>query len=595
MNQKYTALLQQIEQLDRDSLIHLSGFLAALLKDFSLIKNNSLEQYSSDFNPIQAPKPHPVLVAFASQTGNAENVALQLSEGLQTNPNLAITLNDVAELNVKKLDQYAYIFIIASTHGEGEPPDTAIIFHEQFGSKRASKLDHVNYAVIALGDSSYEQFCSFGIWIDKRLSELGANALVERLDCDVDYEESIEQWQHNLLNILSKKTDRVTPKNNSIQTLANSTKANNQYTMKNPLTVEVMTNTNLCTDNISKQVHHVELELPSEKINYSPGDSLAISINNPDKLVDEIIQTLALNADDPVIFNKKNASLKDCLSQQAELFRITERQLEALIHNSPNSDLIEKIQQSDYSTFLLNHDWLSVFQSYEKPPFADAQSLVDALNPQGQRLYSIASSPLAHEDEAHLCIRLREFGEHPKLGLISDRVSYLSEGDKINVYLKPNKKFRLPEDDSTAIILIGSGTGIAPFRSFLYQRLSLGITSPAWLFFGEQSFRNSFLYQTDWLKLLEKKVLSRLTPAFSRETQQAAYVQDKLGEHAEEVYQWISQGAIIYVCGSAEGMGAAVHDTLIGIIRQYSSTTQEAASKQLQQMLIEGNYKRDLY
>ena len=202
---------------------------------------------------------------------------------------------------------------------------------------------------------------------------------------------------------------------------------------------------------------------------------------------------------------------------------------------------------------------------------------------------------MAHEDEVHLSIRLREFGEEKHLGLISGRVNELQEGDKVNVYLKANKNFRLPEDTESPIIMIGSGTGIAPFRAFLYHRLELGINSPSWLFFGEQSFRNSFLYQTDWLKLIDKKALTQLTVAFSRETEEKRYVQDRLRENAKEVYRWIEQGAIIYVCGSAEGMAPAVHNTLIDIIGEQSGINEEAAKQCLQQLMIEGFYKRDVY
>lgn len=591
----YTNLLKEIEKLDRDSLLHLSGFLEGLLAHSVPSAETLADQVSTQVTGGERRK---ILIAFASQSGNAENVALQLFEELEAS-NHQLTLNDVAELNIKKLPQYHTIIIVASTHGEGEPPDTAIQFYEQFKSDRTPRLEGVEYGVIALGDSSYEQFCSFGIWIDQRLSELGAQSFIERLDCDVDYEDAIDQWQEKMLATLSSAKYGIQP-TPSLQSPSITTDRSNalEYTIKNPLQVEVITNTDLCTDKVNKHVHHLELELPSDKISYTPGDSLGISIDNPSQLVAGILSILGLNGDEKVDFKHKSTTLEECLRHDAELFRLTQKQLNEFVDKHPNQALQKVLNDAGTNAdFIATHDWLSVLKYYRKDPQQSltAQKFVDFLNPQGQRLYSIASSPIAHEEEVHLTIRLREFGQDKRLGLISDRVHHLRAGDKANVYLKPNKNFRLPENHSTPIIMIGSGTGIAPFRAFLYQRLELNITSPAWLFFGEQSFRNSFLYQTDWLKFKEKKILTQLSVAFSRDSDKKYYVQHRLEENAKEVYTWIEQGAVIYVCGSADGMATAVHNTLIDILSQHAGVNHESAKQKLQHLIGEGFYKRDVY
>ena len=580
----YTQLIQQIKQLDRDSLLRLSGFLDGLL--IESVPVSTSENTESEI------KPRKILVAFASQSGNAEAIASELSEALQTIPGNEVHLTHVAELNIKKLPQYSHLLMVASTHGEGDPPDTAIEFYEQFKSNRAPNLAGVEHGVIALGDSSYEHFCSFGIWIDKRLSELGAKPFIERLDCDVDYDTPVQAWQADMLRRLStSSTPQAHPRAADTQ---NSNQKN--YTMKKPLEVEVISNIDLCTDKANKRVHHLELELPSTEIDYLPGDSLGISINNPEDMVEELLDRFKQSGNEPIDFNHTTYPLKECLTKDAELFRITQKQLNLLLEKHPNKKLKTAIDNTQNSAeFIFSHDWLSVLDYYNKNPFSQAQDFVNILNPQGQRLYSIASSPIAHQDEVHLAIRLREFGDDKRLGLVSDKVSQLASGDKVHVYLKPNKNFRLTKDPSTPFIMIGSGTGIAPFRAFLYQRLELGISSPAWLFFGEQSFRNSFLYQTDWLKLLDKKALTNLTLAFSRDAKQKLYVQDRLREHAKEVYKWLDEGAIIYVCGSADGMAPAVHTALIDIISEQSGINLEAATQKLQQMMIEGQYKRDVY
>jgi sulfite reductase (NADPH) flavoprotein alpha-component len=585
---EYTQLLQDVKSLDRDSLLRLSGFLDGLLLE------GGTATIASAAPATIAIEQKSVLVAFASQSGNAENVALQLAEGLQSIPSCAVKVADVAELNLKKIAQYAYVFVIASTHGEGEPPDTAIQFYEQLKSNRAPQMDLVEYAIIALGDSSYDEFCAFGAWIDKRFAELGAKSIVSRLDCDVDYEQEVEKWQGELLDVLSKSAGAEVAINGSANNLADG--ATKNYTAKNPLQVEVISNVNLCTDHASKLVHHVELEMLSNEISYLPGDSLGVSVSNPQSMVEELLAVSQLSADGQVSFNNKQLSLLECLNNEAELFRITNKQLLSLVENYPNKKLQSAIaNEAKISEFIFSQDWLSLLKHYDKLSFSKAQDLIDLLNPQGQRLYSISSSPLAHEDEVHLSIRLREFGEEKHLGLISGEISRLEEGDRVNVYLKPNKNFRLPEDTSSPIIMIGSGTGIAPFRAFLYHRLELGITSPSWLFFGEQSFRNSFLYQSDWLKLLEKKALSELTVAFSRETENPRYVQDRVRENAKEVYKWINEGAYIYVCGSAEGMAPAVNSALVDVISEQSGVNEEAAKQRLQQLMIDGFYKRDVY
>ena len=585
----YASLTQSIRALDREALLKISGFIDALLTNAPSVPSVPNIQNTVGLAPLAQAKPA-VHIAYASQTGNAQTVAEQLVE-LFKQQGFVASAHNIAEIRLKKMLDYGHLVVVASTHGEGEPPDHAIQFFEQFGGKRAPQLQGLKHAVIALGDSSYEQFCAFGQWIDQRLTELGSQEIVARLDCDVDYDSVIEPWQTSLFEALQQTLDQQTQ---TAETAA-ATGVVERATAKNPYPVEVIANQELCTDEADKRVIHLELDAPYERLPYQPGDSLGIVVQNPTETVDEILKASAFTGDEAVDIAKTQTTLRAGLAERLELYRLTERQLKNMLEKYPNKALAAELNKEQVSDFIFTSDWLDILAFYKKSPFNDAQDLVDLLNPQVHRLYSISSSPQAHEDEIHLTVRLRDFGAHQRLGLVSGCIDNLQSGDPLKIYIKPNKNFNLPQNPKTPLILIGAGTGIAPFRAFLHERSEQNIQEPTWLFLGEQSFRNSFLYQTEWLKLLDKGVLSELTTAFSRDKNNPAYVQDRLLEHASKLYEWISQGANIYLCGSADTLATSVHQALQQIIMDQGGMNEEAAKQQLQQMLVEGRYKRDVY
>lgn len=579
----YQKLLTEIKQLDRDSQLKVRGFLDALLWDDVTATN--LKAATS-----QSATSSEIIVAYASQSGNAESIAKNFVTKLQHLGHIA-KLTSVADINLKKMANWTRLIMVVSTHGEGEPPDIAITFSEQLKGKRAPKLDRLQYAVVSLGDSSYEQFCEYGKWIDSRLAELGAKSITTRLDCDVDYEDDLASWSEDLLDELTAQRTEV------VEAVAAADMVSQElYSFKNPFDSEVISVVNLCTDDADKKVFHLELDALASAISYEPGDSLGVRVLNPQELVNNILQHIGVADHTVVSFAKKEISIKEALHHTAEIFRLTSKQLKQLVSLYPNKDLEAIIaDEVSLSEFIFTNDVFSIIKYYPVNFVDKAQAFIDVLNPQVQRLYSISSSPQTHEDEIHLTVRLREFGEEHRMGLVSGSIASLSEGDKIKIFLKNNNNFRLPQDPKVPIIMIGAGTGVAPFRGFLYERLELNTVANSWLFFGEQNFRQSFLYQTDWLKLLEGRALTKLSVAFSRDKENKQYVQEKLLENAQEVYEWIEQGAVIYVCGSADTMAPAVHESLANIISKQGKVDENLAQQRLQKMLSNGLYKRDVY
>ncbi len=577
---EYQAIIQRVVVLERDNLLRLSGFLEGLLS------SNTPSIAGLEAAALSTEQTQKLVIVYASQSGNAQEVAEKVGADF-SGKNTSVELLNISEVRLKKMSAWTHALFIVSTHGEGEPPDSALAFFDQMNGKRAPDVANLHYAVIALGDKSYDQFCSFGVWIDERFHALGATRLHPRIDCDVDYQEAVDGWLQEFEGHLNKnKTAHASttmPVKSGVVVDANS-----------PVVCEVISCINLCTDEADKKVFHAELEAPG--LVYKPGDSLGVLVENPPELVEQLLDITKFDAKAIVQLGQNQGELVDILTHHAELYRLTERQLTNLVKQYPQDFLSEQLEDATIrSDFIFTNDWLSLLQVYGHSPFPNAQQFVDALQAQSRRLYSISSSPAMHEDEVHLTVRLREFGEDHRFGLISGSIARWKEGDKARVYLKANRNFRLPTDTALPIVMIGAGTGLAPFRSFLFERQELGLKSPSWLFFGEQHFRSSFLYQSEWLKLLEKGGLSKLTTAFSRDGESSSYVQDRVVENGEELFDWIKQGSVIYVCGSADGMAPMVHQALMQVLQKWGGVSQEEATQRLQMMLAEGQYKRDVY
>ena len=532
-------------------------------------------------------------IVYGSQTGNSKKIAEQLHARLQSHGAEAVVLN-LKDYRPQQLKKEQRLIAVISTHGNGEPPDDARAFFSFLLSERAPRLEALEYAVLALGDSSYEEFCQTGLVLDQRLAELGAKPLLARVDCDVDFATPSAEWQQQIV--------QKTPNNKvdtSIQFAPAHTAAATQgreYTADNPFQSELLSSINLTDSGSSKDVLHLEFSLEDSGLQYEPGDILAVAVANDLTLVEEVLSLSGLDRHTPVNINGQVTDLYNALVNQRELSTLTRRQMKMYAEYIGHAELLAAANdKNNLKEWLYAADWADVFRQF--PSKVEAQALVDILRPLQPRQYSIASSPNAHPDEVHLLVKRVEydFNGRTHLGAASNWLARLQAGDKAAVHIKPNAHFKLPASADSKIIMIGAGTGVAPFRSFLFERETQGISGNSWLFFGEQRFRTDFLYQTEWQQFLANGTLERMSVAFSRDQARKVYVQHRLLEEAAEVYQWLQEGAYLYVCGDMNGMAKDVHNALIEIVASQRNINAVDAAAWLEQLMGEHRYQRDVY
>ncbi|UJS24863.1 assimilatory sulfite reductase (NADPH) flavoprotein subunit [Thiothrix winogradskyi] len=533
-------------------------------------------------------------ILYGSQTGNGKKVAEQLLARLQAQGANAVLVN-LKDYRPQQLKKEQRVVLVISTHGNGEPPDDARAFYNFLQAARAPRLDTLEYAILALGDSSYEEFCQTGLLLDQRLAELGASRLLERADCDVDFNATATQWQQQV----AAKTPATHTDNSihfNLNPLAKQVTQAKEYSADHPFHAELL-NSIVLTDNGSdKEVLHLELSLEGSGIDYQPGDILAVAFDNDPTLVDEILQLTGLSGSTQVQSNGTTTDLHSALRHQHELTGVTRRQLthyaQLLNHPELQAAAADKTTMQDW---LYAADWADVLREFSGK--LSAQQLVDLLRPLQPRQYSIASSPTAHPDEVHLLVKRVEytFQTRQHFGAASNWLARLQAGETAGVHVKPNPHFKLPADPQTKIIMIGAGTGVAPFRSFLFEREALGIRGNSWLFFGEQHFRTDFLYQAEWQQLLGNGTLERMSVAFSRDQAEKIYVQHRLREEGASVWQWLQEGAHVYVCGDMNRMAKDVQQALVDIVATHSGKTAQEAAEWLEQLMAERRYQRDVY
>lgn len=532
-------------------------------------------------------------IVYGSQTGNSKKIAEQLHARLQSHGAEAVVLN-LKDYRPQQLKKEQRLIAVISTHGNGEPPDDARAFFSFLLSERAPRLEALEYAVLALGDSSYEEFCQTGLVLDQRLAELGAKPLLARVDCDVDFATPSAEWQQQIVQKTpNHKVDT------SIQFAPAHTAAATQgreYTADNPFQSELLSSINLTDSGSSKDVLHLEFSLEDSGLQYEPGDILAVAVANDLTLVEEVLSLSGLDRHTPVNINGQVTDLYNALVNQRELSTLTRRQMKMYAEYIGHAELLAAANdKNNLKEWLYAADWADVFRQF--PSKVEAQALVDILRPLQPRQYSIASSPNAHPDEVHLLVKRVEydFNGRTHLGAASNWLARLQAGDKAAVHIKPNAHFKLPASADSKIIMIGAGTGVAPFRSFLFEREAQGISGNSWLFFGEQRFRTDFLYQTEWQQFLANGTLERMSVAFSRDQARKVYVQHRLLEEAAEVYQWLQEGAYLYVCGDMNGMAKDVHNALIEIVASQRNINAVDAAAWLEQLMGEHRYQRDVY
>ncbi|ARK21119.1 assimilatory sulfite reductase (NADPH) flavoprotein subunit [Sporosarcina ureae] len=538
-----------------------------------------------------------ITVLYGSQTGNGQGIAEQAVAKLKEQ-SFEVTIqsmNDFKPNNLKKIEN---LLLVVSTHGEGDPPDTALPFFEFLHGKRAPKLDHLHYSVLALGDSSYEFFCKTGADFDQKLSELGAVQLAPRVDCDLDYDEPAAQW----LSAVEVSLEIQSGGQSAAASVEVESPSSTQYSRTNPFNAEVLENINLNGRGSNKETRHVEISLEGSGLTYKPGDSVGIFPTNNSDLVDEIIKLGSWNAEETVEINSQGErrALRIALLHHLEITVVTKPLLEKLSNYSKSEELkriLNKENADELRAYVDGRDLYDALTDFG-PVEASEQQLVGILRKLPARLYSIASSLEANPEEVHLTIGVVRYEAHgrDRQGVCSIQCAEsLEPGDTLPIYIHKNDNFRLPTNSETPIIMIGPGTGIAPFRSFIEERSETGAEGKSWLFFGDQHYVTDFYYQTEWQNYVKDGTLTRLDVAFSRDTDEKVYVQHRMKQASQELYQWIEEGAVIYVCGDEQNMAKDVHATLLEIVQQEGGKSLEEAEQFITQLVQEKRYQRDVY
>lgn len=584
--QQLNNLLQSLEGWQVDWLSgYLSGYRAA--QDRTAVAETSL---------LQSDKALKLTVLYGSQTGNTEGVAALLAEKAKAS-GIEVNVVDMAEYKPRELKNEQYLAVLTSTHGEGEPPDNAMDLYEFLASRKAPGLKGLQYSVLSLGDSSYEYFCQTGKDFDERLQKLGATAVIPRVDCDVDYDALAEKWITEFIESLtsSMQASAAPP---SAAAAMSQLEASVQYDRKHPFSAPLLENQLLSGRGSSKEVRHIEISLEGSGLQYQPGDALGIYPQNDPVLVSMLIDALGFDADSPVELDEQTESLTNALMHHREITVLTRPLVEKWAELA-QSDELNKLMESKAAVteWIRGRDVLDLVQSY---PLADidANGFIKLLRKLPPRLYSIASSQAAVDEEVHITVATVRYNAHNRErgGVASTWLAdRLAENATISVYIDANKNFKLPADDDAPIIMIGPGTGVAPFRSFMQEREERGARGPNWLFFGDQHFLTDFLYQTEWLAWRKSGLLTHLDVAFSRDQAEKIYVQHRLREKSIEIWNWLQDGAHIYVCGDADNMAPDVNEALIDIIIQQGNKSREDAIEFLRQLTRDKRYQRDVY
>ncbi len=538
-------------------------------------------------------------IIYASQTGNAKGVAEALKEEASAS-GISVELFDASDYKGKNLAKETYVIIVASTNGEGEAPDNAIELHEFLQSKKAPKLDNLKYAVIGLGDSSYEFFCQTGKDFDEYLSKKGATPFIERIDLDVDYEAPAAEWRKQALEkvkeTLSTGDDA---KNGQVVQLpvGQAAHSQSQYSKQNPYTATLLASQKITGRDSGKDVRHIEIDLEDSGLTYQPGDALGVWFENSSELAAAILKQVSLTGEEQVDVDGESISLQKALVEKYEITSSNPQQVAKFSELSGSKKLEKLAQDKDklrhYAANTQVIDLLS-----EKKTKLTADQLVGLVRRLTPRLYSIASSQTEVDEEVHLTVAVVEYqqGDDTRFGGASSFLSHrLEEGDEVKVFIEHNNNFKLPQDDNAPVIMIGPGTGIAPFRSFVQERDNRDAKGKNWLFFGDRTFTQDFLYQVEWQKYLKSGVVNQLDVAFSRDQQEKVYVQHRILEHSAQVWQWLQDGAYIYLCGDATRMAKDVHDALITIVEQQGKKNREEAEQFVNDLRKAKRYQRDVY
>lgn len=599
-DQEQAAQLNQIFQtLTAEQQIWLTGYLTAqqgAVAQITEAPQQVAEYVLNNESESQTNNDRHITVVYGSETGNAQSLAEIFADRLVEH-NYTVKLTAMDEIKQKEFKKVEDLFVITATHGEGDPPDNALTFHEFIHSRKAPKLENVRFSVLALGDESYEYFCQTGKDFDAKLLELGAERLTDRQDCDLDFDDLAEKWMNKNIEILNQSTGHGSTVT-STETVQSAKEK--RYSKSNPYKAEVLENINLNGRGSNKEVRHVELLLDNYGESFEPGDCVVVLPQNEPEIVTLLIETLGWDKDIEIPINDDGDTLplEKALTEHFEITKLTKPLLQKAAELFGNTELLSQIDNAEWIQQYVDGrdviDLLTEFPTSELKP----ETFYKLLRKLPAREYSIASSYEATPDEVHITVGAVRYEAHERTrkGVCSVQLAErIQPGDTLPIYLKKNPNFKFPFDEETPVIMIGPGTGVAPFRSYMQEREELGLSGNTWLFFGEQYFTTDFLYQTEWQAWLKDETLAKLDLAFSRDTEEKIYVQHRIAQQSELFYQWLQDGAAIYVCGDEKHMAKDVHDTIRSVIEQEGDMSEADAEAYLTQMKQEKRYQRDVY
>ena len=572
-------LVQRSTPLQRSWL---SGFLAGL--DASQGTSSAVPQV------IQASRPRvPLTILYGSESGNAEALAFKAKK-VAAKLNCDAKVLDMSDATPESLLKSQNLLVFISTWGEGDPPQRAVEFYNALMHDAAPKLEGIRYAVLSLGDTAYVNFCETGKKIDARLEALGAIRVADRIDLDLDYAKEAAVWTEKTLTqfLPSETSPTATVVHVDFKGAGGEEEAVEPiFTAENPCEAEVSALLNLNGTGSTRETWHVELSISAEGFTYEPGSAIGIFPENDSTLASDVARAVGLDGD---------AHFVNKLIKSYDITTLSRSVVGSYAKLTERKDVISLLEGESFAHFSADRQFVDFLQAY--PEKLTQDQLLSLLRPLPSRLYSVASSMKAHPSEAHLLIGAVRWTSHGrKRGGVASTffADRRKVGDQVRVYVKPNRHFCLPKDANTPIIMIGAGTGVAPYRSFIEERVETSAKGKSWLIFGERNYTNDFLYQLEWQDHLTSGFLSRIDVAFSRDQPEKIYVQHRLWEARDELLKWLDEGAIMYVCGDEKRMAKDVDATLVRILATTQKGDEEAGRAKLKDLTKAGRYQRDVY